>query len=223
MKHKLVKQWTRTPFLRMAEITRFSSWPVHHKESVAEHSWFVTMLAWGIARSVGLNDHDIDTTIKRAIVHDLDESLTGDFVRSFKHSNPLLKTAIRTNAESGMARAVIDFPHAVRDDISSHWTKAKYNDLPGAIVELSDLWSVIIYGRREFMLGNNYGLSIMRECEAWITARVWPTELMPIVKSITDEALLILESPQRAHEHSDEMTDPFFDMIRTNMKGGDGE
>jgi 5'-deoxynucleotidase YfbR-like HD superfamily hydrolase len=212
----------------MAEITRYSSWPTQHKETVAEHSWFVCLLAWAIAKEIGLDDEQVGVILCRAVAHDLDESITGDFIRSFKYSSIPLKQAIKANAEVGMTKVTEDLPYSIRASWWRYWHEAKNNDIEGQVINLADLWSVIIFARREFMLGNNYGLALLRECSSWIMAHSWMDELKALVNDVCAEAQLVYSAgPQRCHTmaamNAGELTDPFFAMSEEAKRGGEGE
>src|SRR5258706_14746841 len=71
--------------MRAAHVHRYSAIPVNHRESIAEHSFFVAIYADRIA--VDLSLKGIESIIKAALWHDIEETHTGDFIRSFKYGD----------------------------------------------------------------------------------------------------------------------------------------
>ena len=146
---------------RVRHITRWSNFPKVHPESVAEHSFFTSMCALIIAtdmRSCGLIV-DVGLVLSRAIMHDVEEAFSGDFVRSFKHSDPELDNAITCAA----GRFHLQFCNALigresANELHDYWLHAKNADLEGSIVAFADYLALISYVMCEMRSGNSHML-----------------------------------------------------------------
>src|SRR6476660_5737373 len=83
---------------RLRYIQRHSTSLVLHRENVAEHSYYVSLYSMFLCEWVRKNCADVFvdelTVLRRCLVHDLDESRTGDFQRPFKYSRPDLKNLL---------------------------------------------------------------------------------------------------------------------------------
>ena len=142
---------------RMDHITRFSSIPVIHPESVASHSWQAAMI--GLLVSYDLNSeqpHTVDAgeVVKRCIVHDISECVSGDIIRSYKHSNPAVEKACEEADYQNTYEFSREFGKVVGDHIFVKWIHAKDDSLEGDVVRLADMMCAIIYCVAEWHLGN---------------------------------------------------------------------
>lgn len=102
----------------------------------------------------------------RAISHDVSEALSGDIIRSYKHSSPKLKDACDEADEINMERLVKELGRgAATDTLWGHWRTAKKSvnfKLEGEIVAFCDLLCVISYCVEEHALGNTRILFILK-------------------------------------------------------------
>lgn len=149
---------------RLRYVVRFSICPRTHDESVAEHSFYTAFIALMLARGLhyeydsgqGLGRPlDLGLILSRALMHDMDESYSGDFIRMFKHSSPELKNAIDSACESFMTKLACELTHDEGPDILQMWSEAKEDDFEGAIVSLADFLSVVSYVVQEIQSGNH--------------------------------------------------------------------
>lgn len=149
--------------MRAAHIPRYSAIPVNHRESVAEHSFFVAIYADRIAVDLGLQ-HNIQAILKTALWHDIEETLTGDFIRSFKYHDLNLKKAMDFAAE-GCAFKVFDEMLQNKQqaqDALSIWQNAKDYNIESRVVKFADFLSVVAYLAKECAMGNHYTMHMMR-------------------------------------------------------------
>jgi 5'-deoxynucleotidase YfbR-like HD superfamily hydrolase len=191
---------------------------------VAEHIFFTSILAYVIALDINY-EYDkaivhVSDVVTKAIVHDMDEALTGDFIRPFKYSSPELRRALHEACQHGMTRALSGTE--VGKILLDRWASSKDDTVEGGIVHLADLWSVVIYARREFLLGNSYARKILTEVAHWINNATWHELVEPYARGIahTATATAYEHSAERTRMHaSEEMMDPFYrDFLST--KGG---
>lgn len=152
---------------RLRYIVRFSICPRTHDESVAEHSFYTAFIALMIARSLGYrvegsngrDSHMIDVglLLSRALMHDMDESYSGDFIRMFKHSNPQLKEQIDQACIGFMTKLAMEISRDPGEggDLLQMWEDAKADDYEGMIVGVADFMSVVSYVVQEIKAGNH--------------------------------------------------------------------
>ena len=143
---------------RQRFVYRYNTYPVGHPESVAEHSHHVALLTLAIGlwvEAVSGTGFDMRKALMRAILHDIEEAVTGDFPRPFKYSDPRLH-AMLEEAGDRAARSVAEaiFPRTGPDpDVASeqamtvlrHWEMSKANDVEGRTVRLADYLSVLSF------------------------------------------------------------------------------
>jgi 5'-deoxynucleotidase YfbR-like HD superfamily hydrolase len=116
--------------------------------------------------------HDIGlarTVAMKALLHDIEESLTGDLVRRMKYFDTEVREDIR-RVESIFARELFgsldnEYVESTYLDI---WGDAKDNELSGQIVALADLLCVIAYCDQESSLGNLDLRQIRHDCKELI-------------------------------------------------------
>lgn len=136
--------------VRLRYVMRFSTCYVVHQESVAEHSYYVALYALMISewcRVQGIRI-DIALLLQRAICHDLEEAMTGDINRVFKHSSPELKETIDCVARNQLFVMLSNMFHDlhVQSRIGTFWSDAKLIATPeGAIIAFCDFLSVLSY------------------------------------------------------------------------------
>jgi 5'-deoxynucleotidase YfbR-like HD superfamily hydrolase len=176
---------------RASHVFRYSSRPVIARETVAEHSFYVALYALIIGRRMG-TPVLMGTLLGRAVAHDLDESLTGDFQRSFKYANPSLRLEIAKAANDFMLKLMLPFGNPGLE-VFSDWEDAKENDLEGAIIKVADFLAVVAYIIKELRMGNHHLMDIVSECEEY--GRTVSTEVAEYdtLVMIIREAIELLE------------------------------
>ncbi len=143
---------------RLRFIIRFSNCPRIHDESVSDHSFFVAIYSYflGTALLADGAKLDLGKLLGKALLHDVDECFSGDFIRMFKHSSPELKEQIDKACMNMMAGYCSDVSSStkVRLWTFGNWHESKI-DLEGYIVSFADYLSVVSYVHQEIDLGNN--------------------------------------------------------------------
>ena len=158
------------PVQQMAAVTRYSHRPVIRRENVAEHTWFVLFYAYAIGTDLRQRGYqvDLEKVFRRAIVHDLDEAVTGDFVRDFKYVVPGLAAKIKEATIHIFVKLLDQMGIGSRDAVYRDWEEAKARDLEGAIITLCDFLSVVAYVHREVSMGNRLVLPIVAEVRKYV-------------------------------------------------------
>lgn len=104
---------------RLKDTTRHCYTRNGRHESVAEHSWMMTLMAFFLKDE--LPDVDMDKVIRMCIIHDLGEAFTGD-IPTFE------KTAAHESTEEDLlSRWVSSLPEATAHEMRSLYTEM--NDL----------------------------------------------------------------------------------------------
>lgn len=159
---------------RARYVERYGSFPHIHKESVAEHSYFVAFYSYLLWLETD-READLGKILLRALVHDMEESVTGDMLRAVKYSSEGLKEAMdeagRTLLDDILTH--IEAPaistEGVRQErdetveLRREWENAKDRSLEGTIVAAADLLSVVSYAHIESQFGNRHAYSIRQE------------------------------------------------------------
>lgn len=139
---------------RMSHVTRYSGSPVLKQENVAEHSYWVAMIAATISLDLGLGQIAAGEVALRGLVHDVEESLTGDIIRDTKYDNPEILLAIK-QVESVKAELIFKELRIPGRTFHQIWKSAKDASIEGQIVKLADFLSVTMYCYREQSTGNS--------------------------------------------------------------------
>ena len=139
---------------RLRYIKRFSICPRVHEESVAEHSYYVAFIAMMIAEDLEKRGYaiQIDKLLCRALVHDIDEVFSGDFIRMFKHDNSIVNNAINATSLKLTSKFFEEYPAG--DRLLGYWLHCKGDDIEGKILACSDFLSVVSYIWQELNAGN---------------------------------------------------------------------
>ena len=93
-KNNISIQFLEGFFDRMSDVIRYSGTKVLNKENLAEHSYYVSVLADGIAEDIEQKfDISIDRykVLKYALYHDIEEIFTGDLVTPVKYKSQDLR------------------------------------------------------------------------------------------------------------------------------------
>lgn len=161
---------------RLRYVWRFSTSRIVHPESVAEHSYYVALYSMFIADWIVENyeyrvmgkyrDLKVDKglLLTRALLHDLEESRSGDVPRNFKYSTPKLKEILGNAsmiAFNQILRSVLPSPCKVVDDYQDAWVNAKDETIEGAVLEFADFLSCLSFLLQE---GRNVGAVLPEGC-----------------------------------------------------------
>ena len=149
--------------IRLRYIKCFSICPRVHEESVAEHSFYVAFIAMMLAEVLKKSGHKINVglLLSRALIHDLDEVFSGDFIRMFKHHNEPVKIAIEATSRAMMEGFVKDYPAGAQ--LMEYWQTSKAQDIEGYILAYADYLSVLSYIWQEINAGNHAMLNQVDE------------------------------------------------------------
>lgn len=140
----------------LGKVIRFSNQMRIKDESVAEHCYHMALYAMILAdieESFG-NKIDTEKILRSCLLHDLEESMTGDILHGFKYSDPeLLKNLKKMGAEF-YKKIISNLPEKISNEYIKIWENSKSDDIEGKIVEAADKIEALIYSIEEYSLGN---------------------------------------------------------------------
>jgi len=143
---------------KLDKVIRFSAQMRIKDESVSEHSFHVALYAMILADSeekIFQNKVDKEKLLKTALLHDLEECLTGDIIYGFKHTDKNLTREIKRISQRFFENLMKNFPEKISKEYLNLWEGAKNkNKIEGKILEAADKLEGLIYALNEFKLGN---------------------------------------------------------------------
>lgn len=164
-----IKNMLNGDLSRIRNVIRFSNSTKIKDESVAEHSYFAAYYALILAHALQQTEVvaiDYGKMLARALLHDLDESISGDFIRHFKYTDPELHSMLDEASRKLMKQeAFLDLftaKYACTEDgkglikqLYTYWNDAKLSGIEGDIVAFADFLSVLSYVMNEIDCGNH--------------------------------------------------------------------
>lgn len=135
---------------KMASITRWSHATCRRPESVLEHTAFVAIYSYQLAIKIGA---DIGVVLEKAIVHDMEEIVTGDIPTPTKYSSHDMQSLIGQLEREAAAYISED---VFEGKMFEAWDDSKSLDtIEGQIIYLADIASVVYKIWAEHELGSS--------------------------------------------------------------------
>lgn len=169
---------------RLRHTFRYSALPVVFRENVAEHSFWTALIGMTIAAEISGDSQLIGEVAAKALLHDIEESMTGDLIRDMKYHDGDVRDAIR-KVEVEFARSIFEAIGGQAGNLLEvYWRMAKDDSPSGRIVALADLLCVISYVDHEQSLGNNTKemKQVRSDCAKLILHKFNGTDLGAIAK-----------------------------------------
>lgn len=146
------------PHRRISRVIRYATRLRLFDETVAEHSFYVVFYSLILAqileeKGVPVNKEHV---VMKALVHDLDEGVSGDIIRIFRQK---LKGQFEQLNYESMKYILQDLPTTIKMPYLTQW-KDKFNALEGFIVSVADDISGLVYCKEQLELGNKSFKSI---------------------------------------------------------------
>jgi len=143
---------------KLDKVIRFSAQMRIKDESVSEHSFHValySMILADLEEKIFKNKVDKEKLLKTALLHDLEECLTGDIIYDFKHTNKSLTREIKRMSQKFFENLMKNLPEKIAKEYTLFWGTSKdKNKIEGKIIEAADKLEGLIYTLNEFSLGN---------------------------------------------------------------------
>lgn len=142
---------------RLDTVIRFSAKTRIKDETVAEHSFHTSLYAMVMAdmeEGFG-NKVDKEKLLKTALIHDLEEALTGDIIYSFKHGDTKVAKEVKRFSSEFFENIVSNLPDELAKEYAGLWNKSKdKGTIEGRIIDAADKLEGMLYSMREVSLGN---------------------------------------------------------------------
>ena len=146
-------------------IDRFSNTPHIQPYSVAQHSFYVALYGLIFAkieneREWEENDgnadiYDVNFVVQKALVHDLEESITGDILFPLHNDYPEFKEKLDFIRTKSVRDFVFkELPPSTRMQLKESWATAKDDTPEGILIACMDKVEIIAYALTEMELGN---------------------------------------------------------------------
>ena len=136
----------------MACITRWSQVYSAKRESVLEHTAFVALYSYQMCCKYKIQGKERELTLIKALVHDVDEVVTGDIPTPTKYDNDTIRNEIEI-LERGAAAGISSA--AFKGDMFQYWCSAKnITTESGCIIAISDAAAVVYKIWQETSVGN---------------------------------------------------------------------
>ena len=150
-------------------IERCSNIPHIRSYSVAQHSYYIALYAMlfadlendrirekstlGMVNFVDL--YDTSEVIKKALLHDLEETITGDILYPVHNSNSNFKKTLDQVREKCVDEEVFEeLPKKVREYYIRLWKTSKDNTKEGILVACMDKFEILVFAIQELDMGN---------------------------------------------------------------------
>lgn len=146
-----------------------------------EHTGFVCLFAYILCEKINsVSDNEdklnIGIALEKAVIHDIDEVVTGDIPRPTKYYSEKSSEVFEEIADQGIKQIISELDLGFQSRIELNWKTAK-DDKEGAIIALADLASVvyklwdevILLGNKKLILQGkqvfNYVQNLSKEIE----------------------------------------------------------
>lgn len=166
-------------YRRLRNVRRTNNLPTLHEEDVAQHSFYVAILATTLAEDYNysvmhhnLNFHpaDVDNTFdtvdvrdvtRKALFHDMEEAFTSDIPWNVKHHNEETHAAIQQCVQDKLNSVFV----GTSGSVSFHKETILYAKvgLPGKFVNAADNLEGAWYCYTELEMGNRYMRDLFRK------------------------------------------------------------
>ncbi len=148
---------------RLAQVKRYHATPLHQNETVAEHSFYVAIIARVLCGVVPHKPLNILEVVEKALIHDMEEMFTGDIIQPFKYYDPKLKKLIDEINQTMIAKAFDDLPKELANHFKTLWLDYHHNQkIEDKIVKIADKLSLIAYCLEQIQLGNSFMKPILK-------------------------------------------------------------
>lgn len=205
---------------RLSSIDRFTMEKLFSRESVLEHLGMVSLVSLTLAVELQARGASVDlgAVMTKAVVHDIDEVVTGDIARPTKYTNAasvrmfheLSGAAIEKVSGNLRAAGLKASAQVVKEE----FVYAKSNDVEGSIVALADILAVVGKVREEVIIRGNRGMvrqahTCRRQLVAYEKDRIavhFSGQVATFLQCVTAEAAQIIDEAI-AHDSPDLMSE----------------
>jgi len=148
---------------KLSTTNRFSDTKLINPESVLEHTGYISLMSLFISRKMITSNEqlDIKCVLQKAMLHDIEEAITGDIIHPTKYSSDKMIEAAKDYGEYCAKEILKDLPGYPLTLL--YWERSK-NEKEGFIVKLSDKLAIIYKIDQESnQFGNKHILSSIHD------------------------------------------------------------
>jgi len=148
----------------LANVKRYHISPLTHHESVAEHSFYVALIARSLCDIAEESGEKINVleVLEKALVHDMEEMYSGDILTPVKHANPEMARMIEQIGEKSFELVLKELPKKQAEHFRFIWLDYhKRLKIEDKIVKIADTLSLIAYCLEQINLGNKFMIQIL--------------------------------------------------------------
>ena len=155
---------------RLSYIERCSNTPHIRPYNVAEHSYYVALYAMLLAdlenkkikehciannlKQLSTRFYDIKALTKKALIHDLEEVITGDILYPLKNQSPAKAILNKVISHYVKTELFHELPETTSLMYIKLWHDSKDETKEGQLIAAMDKFEILIYALTEFELGN---------------------------------------------------------------------
>lgn len=143
---------------RLSSIDRCSNISHIKPYSVSDHSFYIAFYSMVFADLENDRGENYDTSevIKKALLHDIEESETGDILFPLHHAYPGFKEKL-DEIRNEVVRSVVfkELPVNVRNYYNILWKGSKDFSKEGRLVACMDKFEILMYSVSEMDIGNS--------------------------------------------------------------------
>lgn len=155
----------------LTQIVRFSTKPTVRKQNVAEHSYFVALIAMIVCERLINKGIQIDKAdvLEKCLVHDISESVSGDMPRVVKEENEEIRLMIGNLEDRVFEKITESLPEDIKKSLHSSYTWFEdYAKLENRIVKFADILENGLFVLCEMDLGNKNMSDVQRNVKRWL-------------------------------------------------------
>lgn len=175
----------------MSVIERWNNKPNLLAETVAAHSFLVSVMAWGlgaVGQAKGM-EVDLGRVLKRAIAHDLHEVITGDILAPTKRADPGIAKAVADLEREANLEILATLPQHLQKELAPYMMEPTDDSPEGRVVAAADLFAAYMKSWLEVQLGNAFHTETRQRISAMLQAYSLPmvTELMADLEQVEQQ------------------------------------
>lgn len=172
---------------RLRNLRRCNNYPTLIPEDVAQHSYYVTLLAKAFfdeANSFAVNKMEFTTLMNKCLLHDMEEAFVSDIPYPIKHASKKFHDELNDIIDSGMSSMIHSGDTNTTISLWEGDRKRCKDGIEGSVVALCDMLELAIYCYEEVKLGNTACKTILNNCRIYL-----PTLFNTVTQGLFDNPL----------------------------------
>lgn len=162
---------------RLRHLKRCNTTPVIMPEDVAQHSYYVTLLAklwYDEVNNLASKKLNYGLLLEKCLLHDMEEVFVSDIPYNVKHSSHEFHDTLEEVINTGMSKVIDDYPIEHFSFIARRrWEDIRRtckDGLEGKVVALCDMLELAIYCYEEVKMGNYNCKHMLSNCREYLPA-----------------------------------------------------